>query len=339
MRRRELVLSAIAAAVVLSIRLGGPSYADVPLACQEEPDSTLGLDPRLPCTIPIEVEVNDRRVVLRWHAAEVESILGKDFGGYKVWRWRVPQGYDLRDSMDPNALLPDTSAYTLLQVLARRDTSAVKYPVSFDLPKSEWTFSDPDSLFHFDIVGTVRFNAATGDSDSVWVRQYVPRAESGPMNGFPYYYAVTYFGSVLDTLFSTPTKPAYITMGLSSKMPDPATDFTFPVFPGGRPAQNLASVLVIPNPYSDHAAWEYFGRRKLQFVNLPDGSKVDIFTASGDFIASLRLDAGGRGTGDVNTLDWDLRSGAGRDVTAGIYIYRVEAPNGRESIGRFVVIR
>jgi hypothetical protein len=352
MRRREIVLLAIAAIVVLSTRLGGPSYADIPLACQDEPDSSIGIDPRLPCTIPIEVEIGDRSVILTWNAAEVESILGDNFGGYKIWRWRVPQSYNVRDPLDPNVLLPDTSSYTLLQVLARRDTAAVQYPVPFDEPKSEWVFNDPDSLFEFDIVGTVRFNSATGDSDSVWVRRYTPREESGPINGFPYYYAVTYFGDVIDTLFyeppvdtcegdtcPEPDPPPMITMGLSSKMPEPAADFAFPVFPGGNPRVNLGEVIVVPNPYSDHAAWEYFGNRKLQFINLPDGSKVDIFTVTGDFIRNLSLDAGARGTGDVNTLDWDLRSGAGEEVTAGVYIFRVEAPDGRESIGRFVVIR
>ena len=94
-----------------------------------------------------------------------------------------------------------------------------------------------------------------------------------------------------------------------------------------------------PNPYSNYSAWEFFGRKKLQFVNLPDNSTVEIFTAAGDFVRGLRLDAGLRGTGAVNTLDWDLRSGAGEEVSAGIYIYRVESPNGRDTIGRFVVIR
>jgi hypothetical protein len=170
---------------------------------------------------------------------------------------------------------------------------------------------------------------------------YALREEAGPINGFPYYYAVTYFGNIIDTLFATPgdTVVPQITVGLSSKMPHPATDFVFPVYPGGRPKDDLGEVMVIPNPYSDHAAWEYFGNRKLQFVNLPNGSKVDIYTASGDFVRSLRLDAGGRGTGEVNTLDWDLRSDAGEEVTAGVYIYRVASPNGRDSIGRFAVIR
>jgi hypothetical protein len=342
MRRREIVLLAFAAVIVLSMRLGGPSYAYIPLACQAAPDTSIGIDPRLPCTIPLDVEVNDRRVFLRWSSADAESLLGDRFGGYKIWRWRVPRGYDRRDPLDQSALLPDTSSFTLLQVIARKDTAAIRYPVSFDLPRTEWTFTDPDSLFEFDLVGSVRFNSATGDSDSVWVRQYTPRAESGPINGFPYYYAVTYFASVVDTLFpaTCDTCPqSRITMGLSSKMPDPAADFTFPVFPGGRPSEDLADVIVIPNPYSDHAAWEYFGKRKIQFTHLPDGSKLDIFTVTGDFIKSLRLDAGSKGTGEVNTLDWDLRSGAGEEVTAGIYIYRVEAPNGRDQIGRFVVIR
>jgi hypothetical protein len=145
---------------------------------------------------------------------------------------------------------------------------------------------------------------------------------------------VTYFGALYDPVFNQ-----NITSGLSSKMPDPAGDFAFPVYPGGRPESGLEEVAVIPNPYSSYAAWEFFGQQKLQFVNLPDHSAVEIFTTAGDFVKRIELDAGARGTGDVNSLDWDLRTEAGEEVTAGIYIYRVRAPNGRDTIGRFVVIR
>jgi hypothetical protein len=338
MRRREIVLLAFALVLALSTRLERASYAEVPQACQS-PDVT-GLDPRLPCTVPIDVEVNDREVLLRWSTAQVESILGDSFGGYKIWRWRVPRGYNVRDPLDQGVLLPDTSSYALLQVLARRDTTALHYPYSFSEVAGEWTFVDPGSLFTFTKVGSLYIGPG-GVEDSVFFFKKIPREESGPINGFPYYYSVTYFGRVVDTLFATPedTVPPYITVGLSSKMPDPAGDFTFPVYPGGRPTENLGEVMVIPNPYSDHASWEYFGRRKIQFVNLPDRSKVDIFTAAGDLVRTLRLEAGAKGTGAVNTLDWDLRSGAGEVVTAGVYIYRVESPDGRDYVGRFAVIR
>jgi hypothetical protein len=336
MRRREIVLLAFAVVLALSLRLERVSYAEVPQACQS-PDVT-GLDPRLPCTVPLDVEVNDREVILRWSTAQVEDILGDAFGGYRVWRWRVPRGYDLRDPVDSSVLLPDTSSYTLLQVIARRDSTALHYPYSFSEVGGEWTFVDPGSLFTFVKAGSL-YTGPGGVQDSVFFFEKVPRTEAGPINGFPYYYAVTYFGNVVDTLFTTPEEPAFITVGLSSKMPDPGGDFTFPVYPGGRPRANLGDIMVIPNPYSDHASWEYSGGRKIQFVNLPDASKVDIFTAAGDLVRTLRLEAGARGTGDVNTLDWDLLSGAGEIVTAGVYIYRVESPNGRDYVGRFAIIR
>ncbi len=338
MRRREIVLLALAIVLALSMRLDRFSYAETPPACQ--PPEVSGLDPRLPCTIPIEVQVNDRQVILSWSAAEVESILGDDFGGYRVWRWRVPQGYNVRDPIDPTVLLPDTSSYTLLQVLARRDTTAKDYPYSFADMGGDWSFTDPSDLFTFEKEGSV-FVGPGGSEDSVFYFVKVDREDAGPINGFPYYYAVTYFGNIVDTLFAAPgdTVLPMMTTGLSSKIPHPATDFVFPVYPGGRPRDDLGEVMVIPNPYSDRVAWEFFGSRKIQFVNLPDGSKVEIFTAAGDFVRSLRLEAGARGTGEVNTLDWDLRSGAGEEVTAGVYIYRVESPNGRDSIGRFAIIR
>ncbi len=336
MRTRNVVLLAFAFILTLSVRPGHSSFAGVPPAC--ESPSTIGLDPRLPCTIPVEVEVGDGRVTLRWNAAQVESILGSDFGGYRIWRWRVPQGYNQRDPVDPNVLLPDTSSYALIQVLARRDTTAQFFPFSFEERGDGWEFSDPGDLFTFEKTGSL-FIGPGGVQDSVFFFTTVPREEAGPINGFPYYYAVTYFGQIVDTVFTTPGDTAYITAGLSAKTPDPLTGFTFPVFPGGPPKENLGEVMVIPSPYSDYAAWEFFGRRKIQFVNLPDRSKVDIYTAAGDFVKSLRLDAGTRGTGEVNTLDWDLRSGAGEEVTAGIYIYRVESPDGRDAMGRFVIIR
>jgi hypothetical protein len=338
MRRRELILVAVALGMVFSARFGRVIYAETPPACL--PPALTGLDPRLPCTVPLDVEVGDRSVTLRWSAAEAEAILGKDFGGYRVWRWRVPRGYSRTDPSNPGVVLADTSSYTLLQVLARRDTTAeLGDPDVFNLRAAfrkvgrEWTFEDPGDLFKFE-KASKQIIGPGGVPDSVWYFEAVPRVEAGPLDGFAYFYAVTYFGAVYDSVFNE-----MVTAGLSSKMPDAAGDFVFPVYPGGPPESNLEEVSAIPNPYSNYVAWEFFGQRKMQFVNLPDHSTVAIYTAAGDFIRKLRLDAGARGTGDVNTVDWDLRSEAGEEVTAGIYIFRVESPNGRDTIGRFVVVK
>lgn len=338
MIRRELVLGAVALGLLVSAYVGQVTYAETPPACL--PPEETGLDPGLPCTVPLNVVVENRGVTLRWNAAAAETILGDNFGGYRIWRWRLPRGYSVSDPSDPGIILPDTSSYTLLQVLAVRDTNAARSDTSaFDLRSAfrergrDWVFHDPADLFTFEKANSLWVGPG-GVQDSVWYFETVPRIESGPINGFAYYYAVTYFGKVHDEVFDED-----IVSGLSSKMPDPAGNFVFPVFPGGRPASDLEEVMAIPNPYSNYVAWEYFGQRKMQFVNLPDHSTVEIFTAAGDFVARLRLEAGARGTGDVNTLDWNLRSDAGEEVTAGIYIYRVEAPNGRDTIGRFAVIR
>jgi len=331
MRRRELVLGAVTLGLVFSAHVGRVGYAETPPACL--PPELTGLDPRLPCTVPLDVEVENRKVTLRWNAAAPETLLGEKFGGYRIWRWRVPRGYSAVDPSNPGAILPDTSEYALLQVIAVRDSSALDYPYSFTDKGRDWVFRDPDDLFTFEKANSL-FVGPGGVRDSVWYFETVPRIESGPINGFAYFYAVTYFGTIRDDLFDED-----IVAGLSSKMPDPADGFVFPVYPGGRPRQDLDEVIALPNPYSSYAAWEFFGQQKMQFVNLPDDSKVEIFTAAGDFVRELRLDAGARGTGEVNTLDWDLRSAAGEEVTAGIYIYRVESPNGRDTVGRFVVIR
>jgi len=339
MKTRELALATLAAALVVSAGgSGGPVRGWIPPACVRDPERRV-LDPRLPCTVPLEVEVGDRRVTLRWHTAYVESILGDDFGGYKVWRWRVPAGYDSTMPEDPTAVAPDTSSYTLLQVIARRDTGAQYYPFDFDSVGGEWVFRDPEDLFTFTKASSIFIPPGGGRGDSVFFFRAVPRREAGPINGVPYVYAVTYFGRMIDTLFSSDTSTVYLTTDMSSKEPDPLGNFEFPVYTGGPPTDNVADVVVIPNPYSDHVSWEIMGERKIQFVNLPDRSRVEIYTVAGDLLKTLELDAGARGTGEVNTLDWNLRNEAGREVTSGIYIYRVVAPNGREKIGHFVIIR
>jgi hypothetical protein len=71
----------------------------------------------------------------------------------------------------------------------------------------------------------------------------------------------------------------------------------------------------------------------MHFINLPRRSTIRIYTVSGDLVRVIEhSDA-------VHDYElWDMKSGTGRAVASGIYIYRVEAGSFAFQ-NRFVVIR
>jgi hypothetical protein len=68
------------------------------------------------------------------------------------------------------------------------------------------------------------------------------------------------------------------------------------------------------------------------FANLPRGTEIFIFNASGHFMRRLEESEGAGG------VSWDLRTADGNVVSSGVYIY-VARFNGEEKKGKFVVIK
>jgi hypothetical protein len=64
---------------------------------------------------------------------------------------------------------------------------------------------------------------------------------------------------------------------------------------------------------------------------------IRIYTLSGDLVEELPFD----GRTGVGTIEWDLVSRNGQDVTSGVYLYSVETDdeNFKRFIDKFVVIR
>jgi hypothetical protein len=90
----------------------------------------------------------------------------------------------------------------------------------------------------------------------------------------------------------------------------------------------------VRDPDSRHwPRWELPGELKLQFVNLPRGAVVKLYTMAGDHVRTLRH------TADHGSLDWDLRNSSGEIVETGIYIWLVTADNGETKDGQLVVVR
>lgn len=74
------------------------------------------------------------------------------------------------------------------------------------------------------------------------------------------------------------------------------------------------------------------GVNKVQFVNLPPDAVIAIFSANGNFVASVAPNSSGK------TATWDLRTEQGKEVGSGVYIYRVQSPT-QSSSGKLMIIR
>jgi hypothetical protein len=261
----------------------------------------------VPAQIPLieSVTSGDRAVLLTFRHApgdtmtieERARIASRTFAGYRVWR-RVATGEE---------------PFTLLR--------------EYSLVEPTWTFVGEERVFL--------------DPDSILARRNPPADEepdivvAGPVNGIKYNYSVTWFEATLDTSVIPPRPeffPADEADVLASMWPEVVTPSDF-----ARTATPLlAEVRVVPNPYDPSAAYGkqvFPGPPRVQFTNLPSPADIDVFTAAGDIVVSLRHE------GPTSAVDWDLKNGQGQNVASGLYVYRVVIPSGEATTGRFVVVR
>ena len=102
------------------------------------------------------------------------------------------------------------------------------------------------------------------------------------------------------------------------------------------PAQegDLEKIRVVPDPYVVANAWEtnQFGK-KLMFDHVPNQCTISIFTVAGDRVADLEHN-------DNNGyVFWDMRSYNDQYIAYGLYLYLVKTPDGRQKVGKFLVIK
>ncbi|MCK4858082.1 MAG: T9SS type A sorting domain-containing protein, partial [candidate division Zixibacteria bacterium] len=97
-------------------------------------------------------------------------------------------------------------------------------------------------------------------------------------------------------------------------------------------AEQLDNIRVVPNPYLGRAEWENTqGRRRLEFIHLPEEATVRIYTLAGDLVQTLKHSNSG-------TLVWDMLSVNDQAIAPGLYFYYVDSPAGQK-IGKFAVIK
>lgn len=106
---------------------------------------------------------------------------------------------------------------------------------------------------------------------------------------------------------------------------------------------SLQDIKVVPNPYVTASSFEPplnpgitsgRGERKVDFIHLPSQSVINIFTARGDHVVTLRHE----GNIEDGTVSWNLKSKENLDIAFGIYFYVVESPVGNKT-GKIAVIK
>lgn len=105
---------------------------------------------------------------------------------------------------------------------------------------------------------------------------------------------------------------------------------------------NIGEISVVPNPYIAAASWEKRnlnstgrGERRIDFINLPSQCTIRIYTVAGQLVKTLYKDS----SPTDGTISWNLVSDDGMDVSYGLYLYHVEAPEIGTHIGRFAIIK
>jgi hypothetical protein len=105
---------------------------------------------------------------------------------------------------------------------------------------------------------------------------------------------------------------------------------------------DMNEIAVVPNPYVVAASWEAkspykFGRgeRKLFFIHLPKQCTIRIYTLRGYLVDVIEHN----GTIDDGQQEWNMLSKDGQEISYGVYIYHVDAPDVGEKIGKFAVIK
>ena len=109
-------------------------------------------------------------------------------------------------------------------------------------------------------------------------------------------------------------------------------------------AQNtLDRVKVVPNPYVTASSFEPplnpgitsgRGERKIEFIHLPAGATIRIFTSRGDLVTTLYH------TENIQdgSVSWNLKSKENLDIAFGIYFYIVESSVGNKT-GKIAIIK
>jgi len=139
-------------------------------------------------------------------------------------------------------------------------------------------------------------------------------------SGFPYYYVVT----AVDEDGLESSKNNYLKDADGNPV-----EIIIP-FPVGK----VEDVVVVPNPYRGSARWtatEFID--KIEFHNVPSKCIIKIYTLSGDLVKVLKNETG------QGSIAWNFLTDNGMKVSCGVYIYKVQTPDGDYKVGKFMILK
>jgi hypothetical protein len=207
-----------------------------------------------------------------------------------------------------------------------------------------------DSVYFYSVVPTLRqgmpWFSPFGAVDCLGTRIDFPLDsdqlfwfDCGAYNGFTYYYAVTSFDRGYNVGSSTQglVKTDHCTVTQGS--PYPCRDELVRVDMEVDAQDDLYNVYAVPNPFRSGSSrlttenYHNYPDNYIRFVNLPTSCTIKIFTVAGDLVWEQTHDDGS------GNIEWDVTNRDSQPVTSGVYLYRVEKPNGEHVYGRIAVIR
>lgn len=118
--------------------------------------------------------------------------------------------------------------------------------------------------------------------------------------------------------------------------PGSAQKFAFNVTneKGAATNASLAAVHTVPDPYYVTSAYDrQVASKVINFVNVPTGARIRIYTTSGVLVRILDAAADAQ----TGTVTWDVRNRSNQFVASGVYFYHVEA-DGATKVGRMTVV-
>ena len=96
----------------------------------------------------------------------------------------------------------------------------------------------------------------------------------------------------------------------------------------------MAKVHTVPDPYYVTSAFEIsIDAKDIQFVNVPIGATIRIYSSSGVLLRVLQNNS----TILSGIVHWDVRNRTNQFVSSGVYFYNVES-NGSSYTGRMTII-
>lgn len=255
----------------------------------------------------------------------VFSVCIEDFEGYHVWRGIRPDGSDLE-------IIGEMSRE---EAFHGSDFDSLYYHVIIPELRRVGHYTLPiivPGLGSEIDIRNVHPDGRLGDNELAWF-------DRNAFNGFTYYYTVTSYdrGYQCKSRAQGLIKFDHCQPAVGSQYPCP--DELVSVANEVSPQNQLTSIYVVPNPYrsgtSQFSAENYhnFPDNMMRFVNLPADCELGIYTPSGDLVWWYEHRDG------PGTVAWNTRNQAGEEVASGVYIYRVQVPNGEGMFGRIVIIR